>query len=133
MSQDQFQSLSLGRNHYESLGLDNSASSDQIKKKYLEKAKLVHPDKTQTSATEELMKELNKIKSVLLDDVARRKYDEELASKTEPDIPLFMRENRGKILLPQGKQVKQVLNSFIFIPFYAKNVPNMMFPCTFVH
>lgn len=48
------------------------------------------------------MKELNKIKSVLLDNVEKRKYDEELDGKEEPDVPLFMRKNRGRILLPPG-------------------------------
>ncbi len=86
--------------YYKAIGVDKSATSGQIKKRIHSLAKELHPDKTRTSKTEEMMKDLNKIKSVLLDEVEKKKYDENLSSKLEDYRPLFMRKDRGKILLP---------------------------------
>ena len=88
--------------YYKRLGLDQNASKKDILKRFRNLAKLYHPDKTHDTASEDAMKELNRMKSVLVDEVERRKYDEELATKVEPHVPLFMRENRGNILLPPG-------------------------------
>ena len=92
----------VSTDYYRALGLDRNATDEQIKKRFHLLAKELHPDKSHTSETEEMMKDLNKIKSVLLDKVKKREYDEDLACKVEAHIPLFMRENRGKILLPPG-------------------------------
>lgn len=86
---------------YKAINVSRNASQEEIRKTLNSLSKQVHPDKTRTTATEGLMKELNKIRDVLLDAVEKRKYDEELLSrKAEPDVPLFMKENRGSILLP---------------------------------
>ena len=86
---------------YKAINVSRNASQEEIRKTLNSLSKQVHPDKTRTTATEGLMKELNKIRGVLLDAVEKRKYDEELLSrKAEPDVPLFMKENRGSILLP---------------------------------
>ena len=85
---------------YRAIGLERNATERQIKKRIHSLAKELHPDKSHTSETEDLMKELNKIKSTLLDKVEKRKYDEDLACKV---VPLFMRKNRGTILLPPSK------------------------------
>ncbi len=98
--------LNLGSDdasYYKKLGIDQNASTKDIQKSFRNLAKLYHPDKTRDSATEEAMKELNKMKSVLLDEVERKKYDEELSTKVDAHVPLFMRPNRGKILLPPGE------------------------------
>ena len=88
---------------YKAIGLDRNATNHQIKKRIQHLAKVLHPDKTHSNKTEDLMKDLNKIKSVPLDSVEKRKYDEDPFSKVEENVPLFMRENRGKILLPPSK------------------------------
>lgn len=95
-----FSSAHVPTDYYKAIGVDRNASNNQIKKRIHSLAKELHPDKTHTSKTEEMMKELNKIKSVLLDRVEKKKYDEDLASKVEEYVPLFMRVNRGSILLP---------------------------------
>ena len=100
-----FSRADVSRDYYRSIGVDRGASRDQIKKRIHSLAKELHPDKTHTSNTEDMMKDLNKIKSVLLDDVEKKKYDEELASKVEECVPLFMRKNRGTLLLPPSKNV----------------------------
>lgn len=92
----------VDKDYYKAIGVDRNASNVEIRKRIHGLAKELHPDKTGTSETEDMMKDLNKIKSVLLNEVEKRKYDEELACKVEFHIPLFMRENRGTILLPPG-------------------------------
>ena len=89
-----------GNDFYRAIGLERNATDRQIKKRIHSLAKELHPDKSHTSETEDQMKELNKIKSTLLDKVEKRKYNEDLACKVEEYIPLFMRKNRGTILLP---------------------------------
>lgn len=101
-----FSQAHVPTDYYKALGLDRNATSSQIKKKIQSLAKQLHPDKTHTSETEDMMKDLNKIKSVLLDQVEKRRYDDELACKVEEYVPLFLRENRGKILLPPSKFIK---------------------------
>lgn len=91
--------------YYKAIGVDRNATQDQIKKRVRSLAKLLHPDKTLTSKTEDYMKDLNKISSVLLDEVKKREYDEDLACKVEDQVPLFMRENRASILLPPSNYV----------------------------
>lgn len=93
----------VSTDYYKAIGVDRNASNNQIKKKIRSLAKELHPDKTHTSKTEEMMKDLNKIKSILLDDIEKRKYDEDLGCKVEAYVPLFMRKNRGRILLPPSK------------------------------
>ncbi len=94
--------LAGDQDYYKKIGLGHGASQDQIKKQLRRMSRLYHPDKTHTTATEDQMKELNKIRSVLLDAVEKKKYDEDLMNKAERDIPLFMKANRGSILLPPG-------------------------------
>ena len=89
--------------YYHKLGIDPNASKKDLEKQFRKLSKLFHPDKTHNSASEEAMKEINKIKSILLDEVERRKYDEELSTKSDAHVPLFMRSNRGSVLLPPGK------------------------------
>ena len=100
--------------YYKRLGLDQNASKKDILKRFRNLAKLYHPDKTHDSASEDAMKELNRMKSVLVDEVERRRYDEELATKVEPHVPLFMRKNRGNILLPPGKVNKFITLQLVF-------------------
>lgn len=99
-------SLKSDGDYYKNLGVDHGASKAEIKKRIRFLSKQLHPDKTRNIGTEDDMKHLNKIRSVLLNDVEKKKYDEELSRKVEPDIPLFRRENRGSILLSPGMIIR---------------------------
>ena len=64
------------RDYYEVLGVDKSASADELKKAYRKLAKQYHPDLHPNDAEAEAkFKELNEAYSVLSDDAQRSKYD----------------------------------------------------------
>ena len=61
-------------NYYEIIGVSKDATPEEIKKKFRELAKKIHPDKTKEDSEEE-MTELNKAYEVLSDKELREKYD----------------------------------------------------------
>jgi len=60
---------------YEVLGVGRSASNDQIKKAFTQKAPLFHPDRNQSPEAKEKFQELFEAYRVLRDDKARKTYD----------------------------------------------------------
>jgi len=73
----EFRSASISNelpNYYEVLGITKDATQDEIKQKFRELAKRIHPDKTKENS-EEMMAELNKAYEVLSDKERREKYD----------------------------------------------------------
>ena len=61
--------------YYKILGVDKTATQDQIKKKYRELAKEKHPDKSKDEDTEEVMVEINKAYEILSDPKLKKQYD----------------------------------------------------------
>jgi curved DNA-binding protein len=65
------------KDYYKILGVEKSATSEQIKKAYRKLAVKYHPDKNpDNKAAEEKFKEINEAYEVLSDDDKRRKYDQ---------------------------------------------------------
>ena len=63
-------------NYYETLGVNKTATEEEIKKAYRAKALQYHPDKNQgNAAAEEMFKKINEAYSVLSDPVKRAQYD----------------------------------------------------------
>ena len=65
-------------NYYKILGLDKNSTQKEIKMKYRELAKKIHPDKSKDEKTKERMAEINKAYEVLSDEKQRERYDKYL-------------------------------------------------------
>ncbi len=65
-------------NYYEVLGIEKNATPSEIKQKFRQLAKELHPDKTKDSDTESKMAEINKAYEILSDQEKRERYDKYL-------------------------------------------------------
>ena len=64
------------KDYYEILGIDHSASKEEIKKVYRKLALQYHPDKNKDKSAEEKFKEISEAYAVLYDDEKRKMYDQ---------------------------------------------------------
>ncbi len=64
----------MSKDYYETLGVDQDASQEEIKKAYRKKAHKYHPDKE--NGDEEKFKKVNKAYQVLGDEEKRKQYDQ---------------------------------------------------------
>ena len=64
--------------YYKILELPRGATQDEIKKKYRELAKKLHPDRSKDEQTKEKMAEINKAYEILSDNERKERYDKYL-------------------------------------------------------
>lgn len=69
------------QNHYATLGLNSSASAEEIRRAYRILARRYHPDVNPGKASEEKFKSIAQAYEVLSDGAKRKNYDQELGSK----------------------------------------------------
>jgi molecular chaperone DnaJ len=67
--------MSSKRDYYEVLGVERSASSDDLRRAYRRLARQYHPDVNKEASAEEQFKEINEAYEVLSDDDKRARYD----------------------------------------------------------
>ena len=63
------------KNYYRTLGISQNASTEEIKKAYIQLAIRYHPDKNPGDNLSEQFKEINEAKQVLLNDLKKFNYD----------------------------------------------------------
>ena len=78
------------KNYYEILEIDRSATQEEIKKAYRQKALQYHPDVSTDENSEEIIRNINEAFEVLSDKTKKNKYDEDIL---EQNISNFVKTN----------------------------------------
>lgn len=105
------------KDYYEILGLEEDASQEEIRERWLELTKLYHPDVLQSPDADERIKEINEAYQVLKDYSTRLEYDLERALQKSVLKKVAEKEEKKfpwpKIILPAG-----ALTAVAFTIFY---------------
>lgn len=109
--------------YYEELGIENSASADQIRDAFRALARLLHPDQQTDPQLKDMaerqMRKLNRIYSVLSDPTRRIAYDHSLQSARAAPVIVFSGSdgNLKKLLVRAGALAATIFGSFLLIWF----------------
>lgn len=85
------------KDYYKILGIDVSASAEDIKSAYREMSRKWHPDKNPNKDVTEIMQDINEAYSILKDSERRRRYNIEYATfKSYQKASSFQTESQNK-------------------------------------
>jgi DnaJ-class molecular chaperone len=111
--------------YYDELGVESSASADEIRDSFRALARLLHPDQQTDPQLKEMaerqMRKLNRVYSVLSDPARRTAYDDSFASARIAPIIVFSGSdgNLKKLLARFGALAAIVFGIFFLIWFVA--------------
>ena len=91
------------KNYYSYLNISELSSTDEIKIAYRRLAQKFHPDRYTGDDAEEKMKFLNEIKSVLLNQLKKNEYDDQLKSFRSFQEKREREAKQGLNIKTQGK------------------------------
>ena len=77
----------MAKSLYETLGVSENASADEIKKAYRKLARKYHPDINKEASAQEKFKEINAAYEVLSDPEKKSKYDQFGDQMFGPELP----------------------------------------------
>jgi curved DNA-binding protein len=83
------------QNHYQTLGLNNAASTEEIRRAYRILARRYHPDVNPSGTSEEIFKQIAQAYGVLSDPEQKKQYDLELKQSSESIAETFDRANEA--------------------------------------
>src|SRR5580700_11373174 len=109
--------------YYEELGVEDTASADEIRDAFRALARLLHPDQQTDPQLKEMaerqMRKLNRIHAVLSDANRRTAYDESLAAPRSAPIIVFSGSdgNLKKLLTRAATAFAILFGTFLLIWF----------------
>jgi tetratricopeptide (TPR) repeat protein len=97
------------QNLFQVLGIDESATKDQVRAAYLELAKIFHPDRVPALGTGELRPKMERVfariseaHATLIDEQARKKYEQTVRDTSKGDVSRGQRILEGEIAYQKG-------------------------------
>src|SRR4030043_813465 len=123
------QGLNAMKDYYAILGVEEEASQDEIRDRWIELNKHYHPDLLQSDEAGEHIKEINEAYQVLKDPAARFQYDLEITLKRSIQKKTAYdkekkRTRKRKIIITAGIGViGLVLGSFVFFELNKPRAP----------
>lgn len=99
---------------YDELGVASSASQEELRTAFRQRARILHPDVSTDPAASEAMRRLNEVWAVLGDPEARRRYDEE---QREPVAATFSPPLPTVVAAPEQFEESSALLYLLFRPW----------------
>lgn len=99
--------------HYETIGAPATADAAALRRAYIARARLLHPDRygdappAERARAERRMQELNAAWSVLSDPDARRAYDRSLIARVRPTGPVASGGRTATVAAPPRRPVRR--------------------------
>ena len=110
------------KDYYEILGVEEEASDEEIRARWIELAKRYHPDLGKTKEADEKIKEINEAYEVLKDDSKRFEYDFERTLKRSVIKKAHRSKEKGipiqKIILSAGILVVFLIIGLVSLPWF---------------
>lgn len=106
------------KNHYDSLGIKNDATDDEIKKAYRKMAMKWHPDRNKDKKeAEEKFKEINEANNILSDPQKRAEYDMSLKFQGKAQNPFAQSNHNG---FTRGASFEDIFRDMFADNFFAR-------------